>query len=131
MTSMETDHTEVKNSTLIADEAAFGLNELMFMTSQGIFEDSISPTRLTRTDAIENRTRPNENASGTTELAMLNTNSLQTMARLLEKQLGTPPGTSNNNATSAQLQIITKPDLAGTLPTYSGTQTTSLSGRLP
>ncbi|KAL3176805.1 hypothetical protein MRX96_039641 [Rhipicephalus microplus] len=131
MTSMETDHTEVKNSTLIADEAAFGLNELKLMTSQGIFEDSISLTRLTRTDAIENQTRPNENASGTTELAMLNTNSLQTMARLLEKQLGTPPGILNNNATSAQLQIITTPDLTGTLPTYSGTQTTSLSGRLP
>ncbi|KAL3175749.1 hypothetical protein MRX96_000937 [Rhipicephalus microplus] len=42
---METDHTEVKNSTLIADEAAFGTNELKLTTPQDIFEDSISPTR--------------------------------------------------------------------------------------
>ncbi|KAL3181838.1 hypothetical protein MRX96_008142 [Rhipicephalus microplus] len=52
---------------------------------------------------------------------MLNT-TLQMMARLLERQLGTPPGTSNDNATSAQLQITTTPDLTGTLPTYSGTE---------
>ncbi|KAL3218540.1 hypothetical protein MRX96_050688 [Rhipicephalus microplus] len=71
-------------------------------------------------DAIENRTTPNENANGTMELAMLNT-TLQMMARLLERQFGTPPGTSNDNATSAQLQITTTPNLTGTLPTYSGT----------
>ncbi|KAH8026045.1 hypothetical protein HPB51_015394 [Rhipicephalus microplus] len=118
---METDHTEVKNSLLIADEATFGTNKLKLTTPQGIFEDSISPTRLTRTDAIENRTTPNENASGTTELAMLNT-TLQMMARFLERQLGTPPGTSNDNATSAQLQITTTPDLTGTLPTYLRTE---------
>ncbi|KAL3190293.1 hypothetical protein MRX96_019827 [Rhipicephalus microplus] len=115
---METNHTEVKNSTLTVDEAAFGMNEPKLTTPQGIFEDSISPTRLTRTDAIENRTMPNENANGTTELAMLNT-SLQMMARLLERQFETPPGTSDDNATSAQLQITTTPDLTGTLPTYS------------
>ncbi|KAL3186197.1 hypothetical protein MRX96_027928 [Rhipicephalus microplus] len=62
---METDHTEVKNSTLIADEAAFGTNEL---------------------------------------------------------KLTTPQGTSNDNATSVQLQITTTPDLTGTLLTYSGTE---------
>ncbi|KAH8032425.1 hypothetical protein HPB51_025181 [Rhipicephalus microplus] len=52
---------------------------------------------------------------------MLNT-TLQIMARLLEKQLGAPPGISNDNATSAQLQITTTPDLTGMLPTYSGTE---------
>ncbi|KAH7944685.1 hypothetical protein HPB51_028603 [Rhipicephalus microplus] len=118
---MQTDHIEVKNSTLIANEAAFGTNELKLMTPQGIFEDSISPTRLTRMDAIENRTTPNENSNGTLELVMLNT-MLQMMARLLQRQLETPPGTSNDNATSAQLQITTTPDLTGTLPTYSGTE---------
>ncbi|KAH7947357.1 hypothetical protein HPB52_010487 [Rhipicephalus sanguineus] len=109
---MATDHTEVKNSTLIADEAAFGTNELKLRTPQGIFKDSVSPTRLTRTDAIENRTTPNENANGTPELAMLNT-TLQMMARLLERQLGTPPGTPNDNVTSAPLQITTTPGSNG------------------
>ncbi|KAH8008747.1 hypothetical protein MRX96_000918 [Rhipicephalus microplus] len=118
---MVTEPTEVKNSPLITGEAAFGTNELKLTTHQGIFEDSISPTRLTRTGAIENRTTPHENANGTTELAMLNT-TLQMMARLLERPLGTPPGTSNDNATSAQLQVTTTPDLTGTLPIYSGTE---------
>ncbi|KAL3220849.1 hypothetical protein MRX96_005286 [Rhipicephalus microplus] len=99
---MEIDHIEMKNSLLIADEAAFGTNELKLTKPKGVFEDSISPTRLTRTDAIENRTTSNENANGTAELAMLNT-TLQMMAGLLEKKLGTPLGTSNNNATGAQL----------------------------
>ncbi|KAL1441941.1 hypothetical protein MTO96_008155 [Rhipicephalus appendiculatus] len=49
---------------------------------------------------------------------MLNT-TLQIMARLLERQLGTPAGTSNDNI---PLQITTTPDLMGTLPMYSGTE---------
>ncbi|KAL1425450.1 hypothetical protein MTO96_003528 [Rhipicephalus appendiculatus] len=116
MTSMATDHNQVKNSTLIMDDVAFGTSDLHLTTRQGTScEDSSSPSRLPRTDTIENRTTSNENG---TELAMLNT-TLQMMARLLERQLGTPPGTSNDNV---PLLITTTPDLTGTLPTYSGTE---------
>ncbi|KAL1440289.1 hypothetical protein MTO96_031676 [Rhipicephalus appendiculatus] len=119
MTSMATDHNEVKNSTLIMDDVAFGTSDLHLTTRQGTsFEDSSSPNRLPRTNTIENRTTSNENG---TELAMLNT-TLQMMARLLERQLGTPPGTSNDNV---PLLITTTPDLTGTLPTYSGTESDS------
>ncbi|KAL3189874.1 hypothetical protein MRX96_020888 [Rhipicephalus microplus] len=130
-TSMETNNTEVKNSTLITDEAAFGTNELKLTTPQGIFEDSISPTCLTCMDAIENRTTPNENANGTTELAMLNT-TLQMMVRLLERQLGTPPGRSNDNATRAQRKQLRHQILRERCrPIRELNQTTSLNGRLP
>ncbi|KAH7975203.1 hypothetical protein HPB49_024890 [Dermacentor silvarum] len=117
---MENDQTKVKNSTLITDEAGSGTNDLQLTTPQGNFEDTPFITRLaTRTNHDENGTMPN--TSETTELAILNT-MLQMMARLLERQLGTPSSTSNDSGTSVPLEIMTTPDLTGTLPTYSGTE---------
>ncbi|KAL1436331.1 hypothetical protein MTO96_049764 [Rhipicephalus appendiculatus] len=54
MTSMATDHNEVKNSTLIMDDVAFGTSDLHLTTRQGTFENSSSPNRLPRTDTIGN-----------------------------------------------------------------------------
>ncbi|KAL1477326.1 hypothetical protein MTO96_035822 [Rhipicephalus appendiculatus] len=41
MTSMATDHNEVKNSTLIMDDVGFGTSDLQLTTRQGTFSKSL------------------------------------------------------------------------------------------